>query len=92
MINFKTTCCLEEERVCGRRHVLPEEGEPQNHPQERTAQDRARPTGGEATAAREGEGLQTLVGDYVTTQHKPVVFEVRVKKWKEKRTMGPTNI
>ena len=72
--------------------VLPEEGEPQNHPQERTAQDRARPTGGAATAAREGEGLQTLVGDYVTTQHKPVVFEVRVKKWKMKRTMGPHNI
>ena len=43
-------------------------------------------TGGAATAAREGEGLQTLVGDYVPTQHKPVVFEVRVKKWKEKRT------
>ena len=32
---------VEEERVGGRRHVLPEEGEPQNHLQERTAQDRA---------------------------------------------------
>ena len=31
-------------------------------------------------------------GEYVTTQHKPVVFEVRMKKWKEKRTMGPNNI
>ena len=25
-------------------------------------------------------------------QHKPIVFEVRMKKWKEKRTMGPKNI
>ena len=29
---------------------------------------------------------------YVTTQHKPVVFEVRMKKWKEKRIMGQKNI
>ena len=35
---------------------------------------------------------KALVGEYVTTQHKPVVFEVRMKKWKEKRTMGPKNI
>ena len=33
-----------------------------------------------------------LAGENVTTQHKPVVFEVRMKKWKEKRTMGPKNI
>ena len=46
---------VEEERVGGRRHVLPDEEEPQNHLQERTAQDRARPTGGAATAAQEGE-------------------------------------
>ena len=45
-----------------RRHVLPEEGEPQNHLQEWTAQDRARPTGGAATAAHEGEGLQSAGG------------------------------
>ena len=32
---------VEEERVGGRGHVLPEEGEPQHHLQERTAQDRA---------------------------------------------------
>ena len=32
---------VEEERVGGCWHVLPEEGEPQNHLQERTAQDRA---------------------------------------------------
>ena len=53
---------VEEERVGGRGHVLPEEGEPQNHLQERTAQDRARPTGGAATAAQEGEGLQRVGG------------------------------
>ena len=51
-----------EERDGGRRHVLPEEGEPQNHLQDRTAQDRARPTGGAATAAREGEGRQSVGG------------------------------
>ena len=34
----------EEEWVGGRGHLLPEEGETQNHLQERTAQDRARPT------------------------------------------------
>ena len=33
-----------------------------------------------------------LAGEYVTTQHKPIVFEIRMKKWKEKRTMGPKNI
>ena len=33
-----------------------------------------------------------LAGEYVTIQHKPVVFEVRMKKRKDKRTMGPTNI
>ena len=32
---------VEEDRVGGRGHVLPEEGEPQNHLQERTAHDRA---------------------------------------------------
>ena len=42
----------EEERVGGGRHVLPEEGEPQNRLHERTAQDRARPTGGATTAAQ----------------------------------------
>ena len=51
----KTGGDVEEERVGGRGHVLPEEGEPQNHLQERTAQDRARHTGGAATAAQEGE-------------------------------------
>ena len=46
---------VEEERVGGGRHVLPEEGEPQNCLQERTAQDRAPHNGGVATAAQEGE-------------------------------------
>ena len=52
----------EGERVGVRGHLLPEEGEPQNHLQERTAQGRARPTGGAATAAQEGEGLQSVGG------------------------------
>ena len=51
----------EEEWVGGRGHLLPE-GEPQNHLQEWTAQDRARPTRGAATAAQEGEGLQSVGG------------------------------
>ena len=41
---------------------------------------------------RRVKDCNALAGDYVTTQHKPVVFEVRMKKWKEKRTMGPKNI
>ena len=48
---------VEEELVGGRGYVLPEDREPQNHLQERTAQDRARPTGGAATAAQEGERM-----------------------------------
>ena len=74
---------VDEELLGGRGHVLPEEGEPQNHLQERTAQDRAQPTGGTTTAAVDGEGLQS-----VDQWAKSVVFEVRMKKWKEKRTMG----
>ena len=53
---------VEEKRVVGRGHVLPEEGEPHNHLHERTAHDRARPTGCAATAAQEGEGLQSIGG------------------------------
>ena len=53
---------VEEERVGGRGHVLPEEGEPQKHLQERTAHDRARPTGGAATSSQEGEALQSFGG------------------------------
>ena len=34
---------------------------------------------------------KALAGEYVPTQHKPIVFEVRMKKSK-KRTMGPKNI
>ena len=82
---------VEEELVGGRGHVLPEEGEPQNHLQAGTAQDRARPTGGAATSAQEGEGLQSVGGRVCHHTAKPVVFEVRMKKWKEMRTMGPTN-
>ena len=53
---------VEEERVGGRGRFLPEEGEPQNRIQEMTTQDRARSTGGAATAAQEGEGLQSVGG------------------------------
>ena len=53
---------VEEERVGGRGRFLPEEGETQNRLQEMTTQDRARPTGGAATAAQEGEGLQNAGG------------------------------
>ena len=35
---------------------------------------------------------KALAGDYVTTQNKPVVVEVRMKKWKEKMTIGPNHI
>ena len=41
---------------------------------------------------RRVKDCKALAGEYVTIQHKPVVFEVRMKKWKEKRTMGPKNI
>ena len=58
----RTGGAVEEDRVGGSGHLLPEEEEPQNHLQERTAQDSARPTGGAATAAQEGEGLQSVGG------------------------------
>ena len=51
---------VEEEPVGGRGSVLLEEGEPQNHPQERAAQERARPSGAAVTAAQEVEGLQSV--------------------------------
>ena len=41
---------------------------------------------------RRAKDCKELAGEYVTTQHKPVVFEVRMKNWKEKRTIGPKNI
>ena len=40
---------------------------------------------------RRVKDCKALAGEHVTTQHKPVVFEIRMKKWKEKRTMGPKN-
>ena len=40
---------------------------------------------------RRVKDCRALAGEYATTQHKPVFFEVRMKKWKEKRTMGPKN-
>ena len=41
---------------------------------------------------RRVKDCKALAGEYVTTQRKPIVFEVRMKKWKEKRTMGANNI
>ena len=49
-------------------------------------------TGGDVEEERVVKDGKALAGEYVTTQHTPVVFEVRMKKWKEKRTMGPKNI
>ena len=34
---------------------------------------------------------KAFVREYVATQHNPVVFQVRMEKWKENRTMGPMN-
>ena len=34
---------------------------------------------------------KALAGEYVTAQHKPIVVEVRMKKWEQKRTMEPNN-
>ena len=73
----------EEEWVGGREHLLPEEGEPQNHLQERTAQDRARPTGGAATAAQKGEGLQSVGGR--VCHHTAQTRASRLKKTGERR-------
>ena len=62
---------FEDERVGGRGHVLPE-GEIQYHLHERTAQDRAKATGGAATAAQEGEGRQSVGGRVCQhTTHRP---------------------
>ena len=41
---------------------------------------------------RRVKDCKALAGEYVITQHKPVVFEVRMEKWKEKRTMGPMEV
>ena len=65
----------EEELVDSRGHVLPEEGEPQNHLQEQTTQDIARPTGHQLRRVKD---CKALPGEYVTAQHKPVVIEVRL--------------
>ena len=85
---------VEEKRVDDRGHVLPEEGE-SHHLQERTAQYRARPIGPILVVRQQQlkrlKDRKALAGEYVTTQHKPVIFEVRMKK-KEKRIMGPKHI
>ena len=57
-----------------------------------TAGDRARPTDGAVTATQEDEGLQSVGERLCHHTAQTVVFEDRMKKWKERRTMGPTNI
>ena len=56
-----------------------------------TAQDRARSTGGVQQQLRKVKDGTALAGECVTTHYKPVVFEVRMKKCKDNRTMGPKN-
>ena len=41
---------------------------------------------------RRAKNCKTLAGEHVTAQQKPVIGEVRMKKWKEQGTMGPKNI
>ena len=41
---------------------------------------------------RRAKDCKALAGVFVTTQHKSVVFDVCMKKWKEKRTLRPKNI
>ena len=74
---------VEEEQVGGRGHVLPEEADGTKQLDLLVVQQQQ---------LRRVKDCKVLAGEYVTTQHKPVVFEVRMKKWKEKRTMGPKNI
>ena len=88
----KTGGDVEEERVGGRGHVLPE-GEPKI-----TCRSGRHKTELDLLVVRQQQlrrvkDCKALAGEYVITQHKPVVFEVRMKKWKEKKTiMGPKNI
>ena len=80
---------VEEERVGGRRH--------ENESHKITYRSGRHKTELDLLVVRQHQlrrvkDCKALAGEYVTTQHKPVVFEVRMKKWKEKRTMGPKNI
>ena len=74
----RTGVDVEDERVGGRRHVLPEEELDLLVVRQQQL--------------RRVKDCKALAGEYVTTQHKRVVFEVRMKKWKENRTMEPNNI
>ena len=79
---------VEEERIGGRGQLLPEEGEPQityRSGRHKTALDLLVVR---QQQLRRMKDCKAPAGEYVTTQHKPVIFEVRMKKWKEKRTMG----
>ena len=41
---------------------------------------------------RKVKDCKVLAEEYVTTHQKSVVFDIRMKKWKEKRTMGQNDI
>ena len=90
----RTVGDAEDERVGGRGDLLPEEGEPQNHLHVWSGRHK---TELDLLVVRQQQlrrvkDCNALAGEYVTTQNKPVVFEVRMKKCKEKRTIGPKNI
>ena len=83
---------VEEERVGGRGHVLP-----QKESHKITSRSGRHKTELDLLVVRQQQltrvkHCKALAGEYVTTQHKQVDFEVRMKKWKEMRTMGPKNI
>ena len=84
---------VEEEWVGGRGHVLTEKKESHKiayrSGRHKTELDLLVVRQQQLRRVKDCKGL---AGEYVTTQHKPVVFEVRMMKWKEKRTMGPKNI
>ena len=78
---------VEDERVGGRGHVLPEE---ESH--KTTYMSGRHTTELDLLVVRQQhirrvKDCKALAGEYVTTQHKPVVIEVRTKTWEEKRTM-----
>ena len=84
----KTGGDVEEERVGGRGHVLPEEGDPQNHLRSGLHRTELDLLVVRQQQLRRVKDCKALVGEYVTTQHKPVVFEVRMKKWKKRGSVG----
>ena len=73
-----------EERVGGRGHVLPEELEPHNTYRRGRHKTELHLLVVRQHQLRRVKDCKALAGEYVTTRYKPVVFEVRLKKWKER--------